>query len=122
MHRGRMAASQPWPQAVADGGGRGNRRWQMAADGAGWQWTTAKGGSLAVDGGGGVDDGSGSGWRQRKTLNVWVVVTKCSILPGICLCHPFFARGFAHGSRQNNLLMLVFPAYETFIFFPFCRM
>ena len=72
-----MAASQPWPQAVADGGGRGNRRWQMAADGAGWQWTTAKGGSLAVDGGGGVDDGSGSGWRQRKTLNVWVVVTKC---------------------------------------------
>ena len=60
---------------VAANSGGWRRKWEQAAvDGGRWQQTTAERGSLAVEGNGGMDDGSG--WQCRKIINLWVVVMK----------------------------------------------
>jgi hypothetical protein len=54
-----------------------------------------------AEGGGGMD---GSEWQRRNKNECGAVVMNPFFLPVICPWHPFFARGFAHGSRQNKSL------------------
>jgi hypothetical protein len=56
---------------------------------------------LTAEGGGGVD---GSKWQWRNKNEYGVVVSNPFFCPGFACGILFFARGFAHGSRQNKSL------------------